>query len=328
MLTHKWRQERHWLMTTYLWWLAALLVIPLLLLDLGIFHRKAHSMKWKEALNWTLIWVSLAIVYGAIIWRIQGRQAGVEYLSGYLLELSLSADNVFVFALIFESMKIPDIYRHRILFWGIVSAILMRAVMIVVGGALIDKFHWLIAAFGVLLIITGLKMYSTRNKESVPQEGRLAKFLERHIPYTPHLHEQNFLAKVKNRYVATPLLLALIMLEVSDLLFALDSIPAIFGITQNRLIVFTSNIFAILGLRSLYFLLSGVMDKIHYLKIGLSAILTFVGVKMLGVFKIATEVSLLVIAGILVIAIVASTLRFHFQNKPAPDESRINVDGL
>ena len=294
--------------TPALWTGFILFVLAMLAMDLGIFHRKEHAIGFKEALVWSAIWVALSLLFNAGIWWKFGSQAGIEFLTGYLIEKSLSVDNIFVFVVIFGAMRIPAIYQHRVLFWGILTALILRAIMILAGVAMIQRFHWLIYVFGGFLIITGLRLFFSRGQEEHPEQGRLMKLAYRLIPSTNTLDGKHFFTRANGRMVATPLFMTLILVEITDVIFAVDSIPAIFAITLDPFIVFTSNIFAILGLRSLYFALAGLVDKFRYLKVGLAAVLVFVGVKMMivGVYKIPPLVSLVVVLALLATAVLAS----------------------
>jgi tellurite resistance protein TerC len=259
----------------------AIFIVIMLALDLGVFNRKAHAITYREAATWSAVWVSLALLFaGGVFWRL-GSVTGVEFLTGYIIELSLSVDNLFVFLLIFGYFKVPAQYQHRVLFWGVLGALVMRIVMIALGAALIHRFHWIIYVFGAFLIYTGLRMLRQGETEVHPEDNPVVKFVTRFVPITRHYEGDKFFTYQSGRRMGTLMLLVLITVEVTDLVFAVDSIPAIFGITTNTFIVYTSNVFAILGLRSMYFLLAGVIEKFHYLKIGLSLVLTFVGVKML-----------------------------------------------
>jgi tellurite resistance protein TerC len=274
-------------------------VLAMLALDLGVFHRKAHAVGFREALGWSVVWIGLALLFNAFVaWRF-GPQAGIEFLTGYLIEKSLSVDNIFVFLVIFSGLGIPLRSQHRVLFWGILTALVLRAVMIFAGAALLARFHWLIYVFGAFL---------NRGKEEHPEESAAMRLARRWIPSTPKLHGERFWVRENGRWVATPLLMALLMVEVTDVIFAVDSIPAIFAVTSDPFIVFTSNIFAILGLRSLFFLLAGVVEKFVYLKVGLSAVLVFVGAKMalIDFVKIPALVSLAVVLALLGGAMLAS----------------------
>jgi tellurite resistance protein TerC len=283
-------------------------VLAMLAIDLGIFNRKDHVVGFREAFAWSGVWVALALVFSAIVWFNFGAQRGIEFLTGYLIEKSLSIDNIFVFVVIFSTLGIPSLYQHRVLYWGIVSALVLRAVMVVGGAAMLAKFHWLIYVFGAFLIITGIKLFIQRGKSENPEEGWVMRLARRVIPSTTRLDGNHFITKENGRRVATPLLMALILVEVTDVVFAVDSIPAIFAVTLDPFIVFTSNIFAILGLRSLFFLLAGLVDKFRYLKVGLSAVLVFVGIKMsiVELYKIPPLVSLVVILSILATSVLAS----------------------
>lgn len=260
----------------------AVFILLMLSLDLGLLNRKAHAVKYKEAAIWSAVWVTLALIFAVgVFWRL-GTQTGYEFLTGYVIELSLSVDNLFVFLLIFSYFKVPAKYQHRVLFWGVLGALVMRITMIFIGATLIETFHWMIYVFGAFLVFTGIRMMRQDEGAMNPEDNAVVKFVTRFVPITRHYEEEKFFTVVNGRRTGTLLLLVLIIVEVTDLVFAVDSIPAIFGITTNTFIVYTSNVFAILGLRSLYFLLAGVVEKFHYLKIGLSIVLTFVGLKMLA----------------------------------------------
>ncbi|MFB1482209.1 TerC family protein [Corallococcus sp. RDP092CA] len=295
-------------------------VFAMLALDLGVFHRKAHTVSFKEAGAWSAVWVSLALTFNGLLWWRYGAGPGMEFLTGYLIEKSLSVDNIFVFVVIFSTMKVPALYQHRVLFWGILSALVLRAAMIFAGVAMLERFHWLIYVFGVFLILTGLKLFIQRNQEEHPEDGWLMRTARRVIPSTPHFNGQHFLTVENGRRLATPLLMALMLVEASDVLFALDSIPAIFAVTRDPFIVFTSNIFAILGLRSLFFLMAGAMEKFTYLKVGLSGVLVFVGAKMalVDVVHLSPAISLGVIALVLGASIVASLVKAKHTPPQAP----------
>ncbi len=297
--------------TLWLWVGFHLFIFAMLALDLGVFHRKAHVVSFRESLSWTITWITLALIFNLGIWRFRGEQAALEFLTGYLIEYSLSMDNVFVFALLFSYFAVPQQYRHRVLFWGVLGALVMRAIMIGLGAALIAQFNWIIYIFGAFLIVTGIKMLVKREEEIHPERNPVVRLFKRWVPVTSGYHGQSFLVREGGRWVATPLLLVLVMVEVSDLIFAVDSIPAIFAVTRDPFIVYTSNVFAIMGLRSLYFVLGGVIDKFHLLKVGLGVVLSFVGVKMLLAhteWKIGTPVSLGVIAAVLAVSIGLSLL--------------------
>ncbi len=296
----------------WLWVGFNLFVLAMLAIDLGVFHRKSHVVTFKESMTWTVVWVTLALAFNVGVWHFAGPQKGLEFFTGYLIEKSLSVDNVFVFALLFSYFAVPPLYQHKVLFWGILGALVMRAVMIVGGAALITKFGWIIYIFGGFLILTGIKMIVKKDEEMHPECNPVVKWFKRLMPVTSDYRGDKFFVRENGIRMATPLFVALLLVEITDLIFAVDSIPAIFAVTTDPFIVYTSNVFAILGLRSLYFALAGVMDKFHYLKIGLGAVLTFVGVKMLLAhtsWKIPTLASLAVIVLILAVAVVASLLR-------------------
>lgn len=289
-----------------------LFVLAMLALDLGVFHRRAHVVSLREAITWTVVWISLAMIFNLGLWYLAGPQKALEFFTGYLIEYSLSVDNIFVFALLFSYFAVPAKYQHRVLFWGILGALVMRAVMIIAGTLLIAKFAWIIYVFGGFLILTGVKMIVKKEEEIHPENNPVVRWFKRLMPVTAGYREDKFFVRENGVRMATPLFVVLLLVEVSDLIFAVDSIPAIFAVTTDPFIVYTSNVFAILGLRSLYFALSGVMDKFHYLKVGLGVVLTFVGVKMLlahTAWKIDTLVSLGVIVLILTAAVVMSLLR-------------------
>jgi tellurite resistance protein TerC len=297
-------------------------VLAMLALDLGVFHRSAHVVRFKEALTWSAVWVGLALLFNAGIWWKFGAEPGVQFLTGYLIEKSLSIDNIFVFVIVFSSLRIPALYQHRVLFWGILSALVLRAAMIFAGVAMLQRFHWLIYVFGAFLIFTGIKLFLNRNHEEHPENGVAMRWARRVIPSTSHYDGHHFFTKENGRRLATPLLMALILVEVTDVIFALDSIPAIFAVTQDPFLVFTSNIFAILGLRSLFFLVAGMVEKFSYLKVGLSAVLVFVGAKMtlVDVVKVPAFVSLAVIVTLIGGSVVASLLkaRSHQSSQERP----------
>jgi tellurite resistance protein TerC len=284
------------------------LVLALLALDLGVLNRKDHVVRPREALGWSALWIALALGFGAFVWVRHGADTGLEYLTGYVVEKSLSVDNIFVFAVIFGSLGIPPIYQHRVLFWGIVTALVLRGAMIAGGAALLHRFHWIIWVFGAFLILTGVKVFLARASEPHPERSAAFRALRRLVPATPRFDGNRFFTRENGARVATPLFFALVVVEFTDVVFAVDSIPAVFAITQDPFVVFTSNIFAILGLRSLYFLLASVIDKFTYLKPSLAAVLVFVGAKMglASVVKIHPAVSLAAVLGILATGVVAS----------------------
>jgi len=287
-------------------------VLAMLALDLGVFHRQAHAVSLKESLTWTAVWVALALVFNAGVWHYAGSQKALEFFTGYLIEKSLSVDNIFVFALLFSYFAVPARYQHKVLFWGILGALVMRALMIGAGVALITHFSWIIYLFGAFLILTGIKMIVKRAEAIHPERNPVVKAFKRLMPVTSDYRGDRFFVRENGIRMATPLFVVLLLVEFTDLIFAVDSIPAIFAVTTDPFIVYTSNVFAILGLRSLYFALAGVMDKFHYLKIGLGVVLTFVGVKMLlahSPYKLDTLVALGVILTVLAVSVVASCLR-------------------
>jgi tellurite resistance protein TerC len=290
-------------------WVAfSIFVIVMLVLDLGVFHRKAHEVKFKESLIWSGVWISLALLFNVIVYFWHGPKTALEFLTGYLIEESLSVDNLFVFLMLFSYFSVPAIYQHRVLFWGIVGALIMRAIFIATGITLIHKFYWLMYILGAFLIITGIRMASQKDKEIHPERNPVLKLLKRFVPVTDHYEDGRFFIRKGTQYWATPLFVVLIVVETTDIIFALDSVPAILAITTDPFIVYTSNVFAILGLRSLYFALAGMMRLFHYLNYGLSVILAFVGMKMLisEIYKIPIGIALGVVAGILIISVLAS----------------------
>ena len=285
-------------------------VLAMLAIDLGVFHRKTHAVSLKEAGLWSAAWVGLAVLFGAGVFWWFGPDRALEFTTGYLIEKALAVDNLFVFVVIFSAFAIPAAYQHRVLFWGVLGALVMRAAFIFAGGALLERFHWTIYVFGVLLVATGVKLLLQRNQELRPEENLVVRAFQRLVPVTRELDGDRFTVVRAGRRMATPLLVALVAVEVTDVVFAVDSIPAIFAVTGDPFIVFTSNIFAILGLRSMYFLLAGVVTKFAYLKIGLAAVLVFVGTKMVlvDVYKLPVLASLGLIAVILAASVVASLL--------------------
>lgn len=302
----------------WLWIGFNLFVLAMLALDLGVFHRKSHAVSGKEALTWSLVWISLSLVFNALIYlfwdRVMpasaytNREAALAFFTGYLIEKSLSVDNIFVFILIFSFFAVPAAYQHRVLFWGILGALIMRGALIAVGAALLEEFHWIIYVFGAFLIFTGIRMALQHDENVQPDKNPVVKFFRKFVPVTENFEKDKFFIRRAGRLMATPLFLILLVVESTDLIFAVDSIPAIFAVTQEPFIVYTSNVFAILGLRALYFLLANVMDKFQYLKFGLSAVLVFIGAKMVIVdfYKIPVGTSLAVVAGILTISVLAS----------------------
>ena len=310
---------------TILEWSAFLaLVLTMLALDLGVFNRKDHVVGPREALGWSALWVTLALAFGGYVWFRHGSEIGLQYLTGYVIEKSLSVDNIFVFVVIFGALGIPPIYQHRVLFWGILSALLMRGAMIAAGAALLHRFHWIIYVFGAFLVLTGVKLLLARGTADHPERSAVFQFLRRVVPASPHLDGNHFFTKASGKWLATPLFFALALIEVTDVIFAVDSIPAIFAVTSDPYIVFTSNVFAILGLRSLYFLLASFVEKFTYLKPSLAFVLMFVGAKMalVDVVKVHAGVSLAVVLGILAVGIVASIIR---NRRDAPVHGKANL---
>ena len=266
------------------WWAWAAVIafiVAMLAVDLFFFHRDAHEVTIREAAAWSALWIALSLVFGGIVWATLGGQAAGEYISGYLIEKSLSVDNLFVFALLLGYFAVPRAYQHRLLYWGVVSALVARAAFIFAGVALLDAFHWTIYVFGALLVVTGARMATHSDTEVHPEHNPVLNLVRRVVPVTSEYHGPRFFARVDGRRWATPMLAVLVVIETTDLLFAVDSIPAVFAITRHTFLVFTSNAFAILGLRALYFLLAGFLGRLRYLNFGLAGVLGFVGVKML-----------------------------------------------
>ncbi len=307
---------------SWLWGGFTVFVLGMLALDLGVFNRRAHVVRTREAAAWSLAWVSLALVFGLGVYRLLGRRAALEFAAGYLVEEALSIDNLFVFILIFSYFKVPRNLQHRVLFWGILGALVTRGIMIAAGAALIDRFQWVIYIFGAFLVFTGLKMAFQKEADIDPEHNPVLRLVRRVLPVTTAFRAQRFFVReapepgAAVRLMATPLFIVLVLVETTDVVFAVDSIPAIFGVTRDPFLVYTSNVFAILGLRSLFFLLAGVITKFHYLRYGLAAVLAFVGAKMLAseVLHVPIGVSLGVIAGLLAVSVVASIVR------PAPPD--------
>jgi tellurite resistance protein TerC len=291
-----------------LFWIAFnVFVLLMLALDLGVFHRKTHTVKLREAMLWSVVWIALAAAFAVLVYFWHGRPASLEFITGYVIELSLSVDNLFVFLLIFRFFKVSPEHQHKVLFWGIVGALVMRAFFILVGVSLISKFHWVIYFFGVLLIYSGIRLFFQNEAEVHPEKNPILRLFRRFVPVTEDYHGDKFFVRHKGLY-ATPMFVVLLVVETTDLLFAVDSIPAILAITRDAFIVYTSNVFAIMGLRSMYFALAGMMEMFRYLHYGLALVLTFVGAKMLvsHYFEIPTEYALGGVAGILLIAVLAS----------------------
>jgi tellurite resistance protein TerC len=307
-------------------WVAFIACVVLFLgLDLGVFHRKAHAIKFREALLWTSVWFCLAMLFAVWLRGARGQKEGLQFVTGYLIELSLSMDNVFVIALIFTYFRIPSEYQHRVLFWGILGALIMRGFMIGIGVALITWLNWILYVFGALLIFSGIKMMFVET-EVEPEKSWAIRLVRKFYPVAPQLDGHKFLTHWDGRKALTPLALVLLMVETTDLIFAVDSIPAVFAVTKKPFIVFTSNVFAILGLRSLYFVLAGAINYFRYLKFGLSVVLIFIGVKMLidpgdepprWFFQvdIPTSTSLIVVASIILVSMIASVISARREKK-------------
>jgi tellurite resistance protein TerC len=299
-------------MNQILLWIAFnIFVLAMLALDLGVFHRKAHVVKIKEALGWTAIWITLALLFNLGIYFWRGPEPALQFLTGYLVEKALSVDNIFVFLLIFSYFDVPLLYQHKVLFWGILGALVMRAIFIIMGITLIEKIHWVIYIFGGFLILTGIKIALEKDRKIRPERNPVLRIFRKLVPVLDHYENGKFFTREDGRYLSTPLFIVLLVVETTDIVFAVDSIPAILAITLDPFIVYTSNAFAILGLRALYFALAGMMRLFQYLHYGLSAILVFVGVKMLvaSVWKIPIGIALGVVVGILLISMGASIIR-------------------
>jgi tellurite resistance protein TerC len=293
-----------------LWVIFTLFVLAMLTLDLGVFHRKGHVIHIREALAWSAVWIALSLLFNVGIYFWHGSVTALEFLTGYLLEYSLSVDNIFIFLMLFTYFRVPYPHQHKVLFWGILGALIMRVLFIIMGVTLIQKFHWVIYLFGVFLIFTGIRMGLQRNKEIHPEKNPVLRLFRRFMPVTEGYADGKFFVKRNGRRLATPLLIVVLVVETTDVMFAVDSIPAILAITQDPFIVYTSNVFAILGLRSLYFALAGIMRLFHYLPYGLSAVLVFVGVKMLlaDFYKIPIGIALGVVVGVLTLSVIASII--------------------
>jgi tellurite resistance protein TerC len=302
------------------WIIFNVFVVLMLVLDLAVFHRKPHAIRFREALLFSVMWVSLAAMFAVFVYYWRGRATSLEFVTGYLVEESLSVDNLFVFLLIFRYFRVPSNYQHKVLFWGIIGALVMRGIFILAGVTLIRRFHWIIYVFGAFLIYTGVQLFRQKEQEIHPEHNPVLKAFRRWVPVTPDYVGGRFTVRRPGLY-ATPLLLVLIVVETTDVIFAADSIPAVLAITHDPFIVYTSNVFAILGLRSLYFALAGMMEAFHFLHYGLSVVLVFIGVKMLlsSHYPIPTEYALLVVGAVLVISIAASLID---PPKPRPPAHR------
>jgi tellurite resistance protein TerC len=292
------------------WLLFNLFVLLAVALDLAFFHRRVHKIFLREALSWSLVWIALAIAFGLVVFCFYGRQPALEFFTGYVIEKALSMDNLFVFLVIFRVFAVKDEFQHRVLAYGILGALLLRGVMIAAGAALLHRFDWIMYVFGAFIIYAGLHMLFQGQAVSHPEKNLLVRYLSKHLPLARDYRQQNFFVRESGKLLATPLFLVLLVVEISDVTFAVDSIPAVFGITRDPFIVYSSNVFAILGLRTLYFLLAAVLEKLAYIKVGLAAVLIFVGAKMIVQpwLNISVAVSLAIVIGILAISAVASLL--------------------
>ncbi len=309
-------------MHTALHWIAFnVLVLIAIALDLGVFHRKAHKIALREALLWSLAWIGLAIAFGLTISYFYGRQSGLEFFTGYVIEKALSVDNLFVFLVVFRVFAVKEEYQQRVLGYGILGALLMRGAMIAAGAALIERFNWIMYVFGAFIIYAGLHMLFAGKVESHPEQNFLVRYFSKHLRLTKEYRGERFFSRENGQLFATPLFLVLLIVEITDVTFAVDSIPAVFGITRDTFIVYTSNVFAILGLRALYFLLAGVLDKLDYLKVGLALVLVFVGAKMIVEpwLHISVGVSLAIVLGMLMVAVLASLLRKKKSRDQGPE---------
>lgn len=290
------------------WIVFNVFIISMLLVDLMVFNRKPHEISIKESLAWTAVWIVMAIIFGIGLYIYVSPDTALDYFTGYLIEKSLSVDNIFVFLLIFTYFGVEPKYQHKVLFWGILGALVFRFLFIFIGVALIEQFHWVIYIFGAFLIFTGIKLGLEKDKEIRPEKNPILKLVRRFVPITKDYHGQNFFIKKRGRYIATPMFVVLVVIETTDIVFALDSIPAIMAITRDTFIIYSANAFAILGLRALYFALSGVMRLFHYLHYGLAFILVYIGIKMMleGVYQIPTTVTLIIILSTLTISVLLS----------------------
>ncbi len=293
-----------------LWTGFSALIVGMLALDLGVFRRKEREASFRESVTWSVVWILLALAFGGWIYASHGPRSGLEFLTGYLIEKALSVDNVFIFLVIFTTFGVPPQLQHRVLFWGVIGALVLRAIFIVAGAAVLHAFHGVIYVFGGILLLTGIKLLVTRNQEEHPEENPLFRLFRRLVPTSPNYEGPRFFTRVAGRRVATPLFAVLVLIEITDLVFAVDSIPAIFAVTGDPFIVFTSNIFAILGLRALYFCISGFVARLRYLKVGLALVLIFVAAKMLvsDFYQVPIQVSLGVVVGLLGGATLASLI--------------------
>jgi len=305
-----------------LWSIFNVFIIAMLIVDLVVLHKEDEPVSIKEALYWTAAWIVLALIFGIGVYYYMGTQTALDYYTGYLIEKSLSVDNIFVFLLVFTYFKVPDEFQHKVLFWGIFGALVMRLIFIFTGVALIERFHWIIYVFGGFLVFTGIKLAMEKDKEVHPERNPVLILVRRFFPTTKNYHGSKFFIRKMGRLIATPLFIVLVVIETTDLVFALDSIPAILAITRDEFIIYSSNAFAILGLRALYFAVSGIMRLFHYLHYGLSLILIFVGIKMLlsDFYHIPTPYALVFIGGTLALSVIASIL-YPKEEDPIKDEN-------
>jgi tellurite resistance protein TerC len=303
----------------WFWVLFNVFVLLMLALDLGVFHRRPHAVRFREAFAWSLVWILLAAGFAVLVFFWLGKQKALEFTTGYLVEESLSVDNLFVFLMLFRYFRVPSLYQHKVLFWGIIGALVTRGLFILFGVSLITRFHWMIYVFGAFLIVTGLKMLRPEQADIEPEKNFVLRLLRNRMPVTADFEEDRFFVRRDGVRFATPLFVVLLAVETTDILFAADSIPAILAITRDPFIVYTSNVFAILGLRSLYFALAGMIDAFHLLHYGLAAILVLIGIKMLAssVMTVPIHVTLMVVAGMLAVSVLASVL---FPSKPAAEK--------
>jgi tellurite resistance protein TerC len=296
--------------TPLLWLVFNLFVLAVMALDLGVFHRRPHKMTMRESLIWTLIWIGLSVAFGLGVMHFSGKQRGLEFFTGYVIEKALSVDNLFLFLVIFRAFSVDEKIQHRLLEWGILGALVMRGAMIAAGASLIERFSWILYVFGAFLVFAGLHMLFAKKEEMHPEENRISRFARRHLRVSQAYSGNKFFVREGGKLFATPLFIVLLIVEITDITLAVDSIPAIFGITRDPFIVYTSNVFAILGLRAMYFLLAGVLGRLRYLTAGLSFVLTFIGAKMIAEpwVHISVELSLGIVGGMLLVALAASLL--------------------
>jgi tellurite resistance protein TerC len=287
--------------SVWVWGGFVVVVLALLALDLGVFHRKAHEVRVREAALWSVIWISLSLAFGALVWRWYGRQIGLEFLTGYLIEWSLSVDNVFVWLVLFGSFAVPPRYQHRVLFWGVLGAVVLRGLFVALGAVALARFGWMLYVFGALLLFTGIKLFWKSDEEPHIERSRAFRAFARAVPSTRNYRGQSLFVREGRRLLATPLFFVLVAVELTDVMFAVDSVPAIFAVTRDPFVVWSSNVCAILGLRSMYFVLGAAVGRLQYLRYGLGSVLVFVGVKMLSAhyLRIPTLASLAVVAGLI-----------------------------